>query len=117
MPGRSSYSFTTNAFFAQVGKTADYRLRFVGPNEAESVRNNLFPDDLEVYEPSNVTVTFHPGNCDTTPDSWTITGYNPSADGYLQLATLHRLVKGKWVHFGQYEMPFQLHVVARVNAF
>lgn len=112
---RGPYTFTTDAFFGFPSGAGGYRLRFVGPNDADlRWPANQFPDDQLNFEPSNVAVTFHPGDCDTVPDSWTISGYNPSRDGYLELGTLHQLVKSKWVHQGQYEMPFRLHVVARV---
>lgn len=119
----SSYSFTTDAFFAFPSGSGGYRLRFVGPNDADTKwPANQFGDDNSPFMTSNVMVTFHPGDCSTTPDSWTVSGYEPSdpanpAANYLQLGTIHQLVKGNWIHIGQYEMPFQLQVTALVNRF
>jgi hypothetical protein len=111
--GRTGYSFTTDAFFAFPSGSGGYRLRFVGPNDADpKYPENQFPDDNQLFTTSNVTVTFHPGDCNRTCDRWTVTGYNLSPE-YLELGTVHQSVKGNWIHLGQYEMPFQMQVTAR----
>ena len=109
----SEYSFTSDAWFT----FGDYRLRFVGPNDADLLWfRNQFLDDNQNLISSNVTVTFHPADPDDPGDygSWTISGTNLDPDGYLQLGTLHGYFNGKikWVHLGQYEMPFKLEVKA-----
>jgi len=95
------------------GAASGYRLRFVGPNDADlKWPANQSPDDNQVFWSSNVTVTFHPGDCLITPDSWTISGTNLNLNGFVQLETLHEFINRSWVHPGQYEMPFQLEVQA-----
>jgi hypothetical protein len=79
------------------------------------------PDINLPYETSPVVVHHQPGNCANPGgnpivfDRWDVTAASPSADGYMELGTLHRFPKRNRdpkLHMGQYSMPFRLQIEA-----
>jgi hypothetical protein len=77
---------------------------------------SVLPSENTPYDSSPATVYPQPYDCNsggTTKPSWIVIGNNVTPRGFLQVGTLHKLLKSTTrVHEGQYQMPFELRIEA-----